>query len=162
MVVFDIVFLAVAGLIVFKYATRGFIGSVLEFAKIYLAFLLAHTLGGVVGGLLGGMMPNAPDFIGNVIGYVVVFVLAILLLPFVVGLLNGVLKQIKLVDRVNSLLGLLLGVLMSFAFLLIVSSVFKTFFVGQPIYEDTVVLKFFGESGILESLKIFDISAVLF
>ena len=157
MTVFDIIFVILAGLILFSYTKRGFISSLFEFARLYIAFLLASSFGDTVGAMVAEWLPNLPVVICNVIGYVAVFSLAVVLIRFVARFLTGLIEQIKLIGTLNRLLGALLGLLMAFAFLMVIASVFKTFFGGNPIYEDTVVLKFLGER-VLPSVKIFDLS----
>jgi uncharacterized membrane protein required for colicin V production len=128
-----------------------------EFARIYIAFLLAATLGNAVGDLIVGWLPNLPAPICNALGYVAAFLLALVLIRFVARFLTELIDHIKLVGTLNRVLGALLGLLVAFAFLMVISSVFKTFFVGKPIYEETVVLKFLGDS-VLPSVKLFDLS----
>jgi uncharacterized membrane protein required for colicin V production len=157
MVIFDIVFAALAALILFSYIKRGFVGSLLEFARIYIAFFLAATLGGLVGDLVVTWLPDVPAPICNAIGYVAAFLLAILLVRLVARILTELIDHIKLVGAINRLLGAVLGILVAFAFLMVISSVFKIFFDGKPIYEETTMLRFLGDS-VLPSLKLFDLA----
>ena len=157
MAVFDILFLVLTGLIFYSYYKRGFVGSLFEFARIYIAFFMAAAFGGLLGDLVVEWLPNLLRPICHAIGYVAAFLLAILLVRFAARFLTELIDHIKLVGTLNRLLGALLGLLVAFAFLMVISSVFKTFFVGKPIYEETVVLKFLGER-VLPSVKLFDLS----
>ena len=161
MAIFDIIFVVLAGLILFSYARRGFIGSIFHFAKTYLAFFFAYTFGGAIGESLEAAMSDSPDFIRTAVGYVVAFVVALLVLSIVVFFLNKLISQVKLLKSLNGFLGTLLGILVAFAFLLVITSIFRTFFAGEAIYEETVVLKWIGESGLLETFKFFDVASAL-
>ena len=157
MAIFDIVFLVLAGLIFYSYFKRGFVGSLLDFARVYIAFILAAVSGTAMGDMLSKWLVGLPKEICSVLGYVAAFLIALVLVRIAARFLGELINHIQLVGTVNRVLGALLGFLVAFAFLMVISSVFKTLFAGNPIYEDTVVLKLLGEQ-VLPSFKLFDLS----
>ena len=159
MTFFDILFLILAGLILFSYVKRGFVSSLVEFVIVYIAFFVSSAFGNTVGGMIATWLPNLPTEICNSIGYVFTFVLSITLVRFAARVLTALLDRIKLIGTLNRVLGALLGLLMAFAFLMVIASVFKAFFSGNPLYEDSRVLKFLGEK-VLPSVKVFDLAGV--
>lgn len=101
------------------------------------------------------------SLISNIIGYVLVFVLALIGLFFLVKLLDSVIEKVKMLDRINTILGAVWGFVLAFMILFMVSSLMKLFFSHLPIYSDSVIIRFFGDSALLQFLKIFDIGSML-
>ena len=99
--------------------------------------------------------------ISNVIGYVLVFVVAFIGLWIVAAILDKIVDHISLLSTVNTVLGALIGVIIAAVLLFAVGSVAKFFFAEQDFYLNSVLLKFFGESSVLETLKILDIGSLL-
>ena len=88
-----------------------------------------------------------------VIGYLLVFVLAFLVLSLVYLIIKGLKSKLKLIGALDSLLGAVLGLVLSWVVLLVVGSVLKFFFADAPLYENSIVVKFFGESSLLDTIK---------
>jgi transcription termination factor Rho len=77
------------------------------------------------------------------------------------AILDKIVDHISLLSTVNTVLGALVGVIITAVLLFAVGSVAKFFFAEQDFYLNSVLLKFFGESSILETLKILDIGSLL-
>ena len=101
------------------------------------------------------------SLISKILGWVLVFVLAMAVLSVGAWLLEKVISHIKLLDRVNTLLGLVWGLLAAAVVLLVLSSLVRVFLADSPIYTKSIVVKFFGESGLLKSLRFLDLGKTL-
>ncbi len=102
------------------------------------------------------------NLVSNIVGYALVFVAAIILLGIAAKILDGVVSALPIVGTLNTVLGIIWGVLVAGIVLLAVSSVIKVFFANDPFYTESVVIRFFGDSAILEAIKIFDVGSALF
>ena len=100
--------------------------------------------------------------ISNILGYVGVFVIALVVLWIGAIILDKLIDHIVILDRVNTLLGALLGLLIAMVVLFVLSSALKFFFAGDPLYTDSVIVKFFGDSSLPEKIKILDVGASWF
>ncbi len=99
--------------------------------------------------------------ISNVLGYVIVFVLALIGLSVVAWLLTAVIERIAFLGLANRILGGIWGALTGALILFVFASIIKLFFGGTEIYTSSVVVKFFGDSGVLQVLRIFDIGSLV-
>lgn len=95
--------------------------------------------------------------ISNVIGYVLVLILAFVGLTVAAWLLTKLVDKIAFVGIANRILGGVWGALTAVLLMIVVSSVIKLFFGNHEIYTSSVLVKFFGDSGILQVLGIFDV-----
>ena len=109
-----------------------------------------------------GIADPISTLISNVLGYILVFVLAFVGLSVVAWLLTALTDKIKLLGAANRVLGAVWGALMAAIILLMVASVIKLFFGETDFYQQTVVVKFFGDSALLEAIKIFNIGSAWF
>ena len=109
-----------------------------------------------------GIADPISTLISNVLGYILVFVLAFIGLSVVAWLLTALTDKIKLLGAANRVLGAVWGALMAAIILLMVASVIKLFFGETDFYQQTVVVKFFGDSALLEAIKIFNIGSAWF
>ena len=100
--------------------------------------------------------------ISNILGYIGVFLIALLVLWFAVKLVNGLLDKITLLGAVNHVLGCVWGILLASLLLFMLSSAVKLFLGGTEWYQSTVIVKFFGDSALLQTLKILDIGSAWF
>lgn len=95
--------------------------------------------------------------LSNILGYVAVFLVSLILLWILVKVLDGLMEHIKLLGTINTILGFVWGVLLSAMLLLMAASVVKLFFADAPIYQNSVVVRFLGDSFLLEFLRFLDI-----
>lgn len=95
--------------------------------------------------------------VSNAIAYVVVFILAFILLTVAVWLLNGLIEKIKLFGVINHVLGFVWGALLALCLCFAVSSVIRVLFGSSELYTQSVVIKFFGESALLNFLSFLDV-----
>ena len=95
--------------------------------------------------------------ISNIFGYILAFVLSLLVLWLVAKLLTKMIEKLKLVGRLNRVLGFLLGVLTSILVLFALSSVIRFFWGTTDFYNNTVIVKLFGDSSVLHFLSFLDI-----
>ncbi len=99
--------------------------------------------------------------LSNILGCVLVFVLALVALSVGAWLLEKVISHITLLNTVNTLLGLVWGILAAAFVLFALSSLLRVFLADSAIYTESVVVKFFGESGVLKSLRFLDLGKAL-
>ena len=102
------------------------------------------------------------SLISNVLGYILVFLLSFLLLVVVAKLLTSVIDKIALLGTLNRVLGGIWGALTGMLVLFVAASVIKLFLGGTDIYQATVVVKFFGDSALLETVKILNVGSAWF
>ena len=115
----------------------------------------------LVASLASGIASPISSFVANVIGYGLVFIASFILLSIAVFFILKALDKVKVIHAVDTVLGGVLGVLVAGAMMLVVSSVFKTFFGGTALYTDTFVMEFLGESGLLQHLKFLNIESLI-
>jgi len=99
--------------------------------------------------------------ISNVLGYVLVFVLALIGLSIAAWFLTKLIDKIAFLGLANRILGGVWGALTAALLMIVVSSVVKLFFGNDEIYTSSVLVKFFGDSGILQIFGIFDIGNLM-
>lgn len=225
--IFDIVLIAIAVLMILVCAKRGFLKSLVRFARLLLALTAAYFLGSVLANFLAeqwiaqpvqdavyqkvnGIYENAtedfdvdaviesmPQFlmtdavreeleaseetgaalvssvsdsiasaltslISNILGYVGVFLIALLVLWLLVLVVDKLAEKIKLLKLTNTLLGAVWGAIWAFMLLFMISSIIRVFCAGTPAYDDSVVVRFFGESALLEAMKLLDVGGAWF
>ena len=98
----------------------------------------------------------AASVISNIIGYVVVFVVSIVLLWVAAAILTKLIEHIGFLHTVNTVLGGVLGFLVALIVLFVAASVIRFLFGDTPLYTDSLIVKLFGESKLLENLKFLD------
>ncbi|MBE6552719.1 MAG: CvpA family protein [Ruminococcaceae bacterium] len=106
-------------------------------------------------------MPIA-SLISNILGYVGVFLIALIGLWIVAGILDKIVSHLPLLGSINTILGALLGLVIALAVLFAASSLIKQFFAESPIYTQTVIVKLFGESSMLEFLSFLNLGDTWF
>lgn len=99
--------------------------------------------------------------ISNVLGYLLVFVLALVGLSVAAWLLSAVIERIAFLGLANRILGGVWGALTGALILFVLASVIKLLFGGTEVYASSVVVRWFGDSGILQVLRIFDIGSLM-
>jgi len=95
----------------------------------------------------------------NIFGYIVTFLLSLVALWLIAFIATKLLGEGFLFGRLNMLLGLGLGVVMSFTVLLAISSVLRFFWGDTDFYRDTLLIQWFGDSGLLRYLSFLDIGS---
>ena len=93
----------------------------------------------------------------NILGYVLVVLLAIVVLSIGAAILTHVIESWKLLDRLNTILGAVLGLLVAAVVLLAAASVIKFFFGNAELYTNSIVVRFLGDSGLLKALSFLDL-----
>ncbi len=96
--------------------------------------------------------------VGAILGYIVVFVAAFLALTIVYMLVKGFKDKIKILGLVDGILGGVLGFVLAWVCLLVVGSILKFFFAENSLYADSVLVKFFGESSLLDGIKMLNVN----
>ncbi|MBQ7347893.1 MAG: CvpA family protein [Clostridia bacterium] len=97
--------------------------------------------------------------ISNIFGYIGVFLITLVVLWIGAILLDKLIDHIGILDRLNTVLGAVLGFLIAIVLLFVAASVIKFFWAESAIYADSVIVKFFGESSLLEKIKFLDVRA---
>lgn len=95
----------------------------------------------------------------NIFGYILAFALSLILLWFVAKLVTKLIDKLQLFGKLNRLLGLLLGLAMGLTVMFAVSSCLRFFFATTDFYQNTVVVKAFGNSSFLHFLSFLDIGS---
>ena len=98
----------------------------------------------------------AASVISNIIGYVGVFLISIVLLWIAAVILTKLIEHIGFLHTVNTVLGGVLGFLVALIVLFVAASVIRFLFGDTPLYTDSLIVKLFGESKLLEHLKFLD------
>lgn len=147
-VVADLVLLIFAVFVILASARRGFIKAVVHYLKFVLAFVAAYWLG--------------PRFPNVLVGYVAVFLVTLILLWVVAYFLTEVIGNVGFLNGLNTLLGALLGAVVAATLILAIASVIKHFWGDTPFYTDSVILRFFGDSALLETMKFLDLGKACF
>lgn len=100
--------------------------------------------------------------IGNVMGYICVFILSMIGLGVVAWILTKFVERIAFLGAFNHILGGVWGALLGAIVLLVLASAIKLFLGGNEVYTGTTIVRFFGDSGFLSAIRIFDVGASLF
>lgn len=116
-----------------------------------------------------GLVTSATDSItsdivsvfSSAIGYVGVFLVTLIVLSIVFAILGKLIKALPLLHFVDSVCGLILGVVLAVAILFVAGSVLKFFCGDQALYTESAVAKFFGDSKFLEYFHVFDLNGWL-
>ncbi len=96
-----------------------------------------------------------------VLGFVLVFVLAFIGLSLIYKIVKGLKSKIKIIGIADTILGALLGTLLAFVFLFVISSAMSFFAGDAPIYTESAIAKFFAESALLENWEFLNINSWL-
>lgn len=99
--------------------------------------------------------------ISNLLGYVVVFVLALIALGFVAWLLTKLADRLVFLGITNRILGGAWGAITAMVVLLVIASILKTFLGNDPLYLDTVIVRFFGDSSVLDAIGFLNIGNIM-
>ena len=97
----------------------------------------------------------------GILGFVLVFAFAFLALSLAYVLIKRYKKLNKSFGRFDSLCGGAVGFVFAWLVLLFAGSVMKFFFGEQPVYTDSSVVKFFGDSSLHEALEMLDFNSFL-
>ena len=143
MVFLDLLFAVIAVVSILLGIKRGLIKSVIQIGKVLLSILIAFSVGSAL---------PIDGVIGKVIGAVVVFCIAFIGLSIGSWFLTKLVDRVKLMALINHLLGGVFGALSAAILLLLLSSVIKFFFEDFDLYQNTVIVQWFGESSLLDVL----------
>lgn len=92
----------------------------------------------------------------SVIGFLLVFLAVFLTLSVVYVLVSGMKKMFHTFGAADAVCGGLLGFVFAWMVLLFAGSIIKFFCGNHPVYEESTVVRFFGESSLLESIRFLD------
>ncbi len=112
---------------------------------------LVHSISDSVAGALSSV-------VSSIVGFLLVFAIAFLVLTVAYWFLKGFRSKLGLISLVDTILGALLGLLLACIVLFAVGSLMKFFFASKPIYANSILVKFFGDSFILNVLKFLNIN----
>lgn len=98
----------------------------------------------------------------NIIGYLAVFLIALVGLWILAAVLTKLIEHIKLFNTINTVLGCIFGVLLASVILFIAASILKVFLAESAIYTKSVIVKFFGESPLLQVIKFLNVGSAWF
>ena len=103
----------------------------------------------------------AATVISNILGYIGVFVISLVLLWVAAIVLTKLVERITFLHRINTALGAVLGLLIAVTLLFVAASVIKFISAESELYTESVIVKFFGNSALLEKLKFLNIGNLL-
>ena len=147
----DIIFLVIAIALVVVSTVRGLIGMLMAPVRIVAAFMIAANFGTLLTPWLTGYIPVFDGWLANILSYVLVFVIAFLLLWIIAAIIGRAINSIPVLGTVNKFLGLLLGLFLAFVLLSLVAGILKAIPGMEDTYAASVIVKFLGESTILQS-----------
>lgn len=101
------------------------------------------------------------NVISNILGYILTFVVALIVLSIAAWFLTKLAEKITFFGKLNRILGGVWGGLMGIIVLFMLASIIKFFDAEDIFYSKTVLVKFFGDSILLEIFKIINIGAML-
>ena len=101
------------------------------------------------------------NVISNILGYILTFVVALIVLSIAAWFLTKLADNVAFFGKANRILGGIWGGLIGIIVLFMLASIVKFFDAEGLIYSKTVIVKFFGESILLEIFKIINIGAML-
>ena len=146
-IIADIVFVLAGLLIVLLSAKRGFFGTLMRFAKTFLAIAIAYLFGDLLAPWVSETVPALGDgFVAVAVSYIVTFVLALLLLTVVTWLMRGLIKRLAVVRALDGLLGALIGIVIAAMVMFVAASIIKIIPAAEEMYAGSTVIKLFGES----------------
>ena len=93
----------------------------------------------------------------NIAGYLLVFLVAFLLFLLLTIVLDKVVKLSSLTKFINGFLGALVGAILSLLLIVMAVSVVKIFFSDMPVYEHSFLVRWIGNSKLLQGIHIFNI-----
>ncbi len=99
--------------------------------------------------------------ISNVLGYAAVFLLSIVLLTVVAWLLTAVIDRVAFIGLANHILGGAWGAMTALLILLVITSVIKAFWGTEPLYQESVLVRLLGDSGMLDVLGFLNVGNIL-
>ena len=163
MIIADIIFLLVGLVIVIFSASRGFFRTLMHSAKFFLAIGATFLFGNMLAPWIRERLPVlGGKALPNVLSYLLVFVLSFVLLTVITFLMGAAIERLYIIRRIDIILGALVGVLFAGMLLLVAASVIKFLPVSQQMYQDSTVIRFFGESSFLKTFKFFDFGRAWF
>ena len=92
--------------------------------------------------------------ISCVLAFVISFILLFIVLSIILALLNSLICKIKLINTVNTVLGLIWGLVIAVILWTVVSSLMKGLFGGFDIYDSTTIIQFVGDLNLFEKLGV--------
>ena len=143
-------------------AKRGFFGTLMRFAKTFLAIGIAYLFGDLLTPWVSETFPVFGEgFVAVAVSYIFTFLLSLVLLTVVTWLMKGLIKRLSVVRAVDGLLGALVGVVIAVMMMFVAASMIKIIPAAAEMYANSAVIKLFGESSMLEVLKFLDVGNLL-
>ena len=115
----------------------------------------------LVNSITDAIATPAASSISGVVGYVVVFLAAAIVLSLAVLVLNTLIDKIKIFKTVNTILGAVFGLLLSFLVLCVFSSAVKALMGESDFYVSSQLMKYLGDSAFLEKIRFLDVSRLI-
>ncbi|MBE6600093.1 MAG: CvpA family protein [Ruminococcaceae bacterium] len=153
-ILIDIILAVLAAFIIISYTVRGFVKSVLGAAKLFASAILSFVL--------TPMIFVGLDNTSLAVAYLLVFAAAYIVFSIVIFLVDKIFK-LPLLNIVNRLLGLGLGIISAYITLTFVCSVFSLIIsfsggslfgmTAAQIYDSTYIYRFFHDFSLLSIIK---------
>lgn len=116
----------------------------------------------MVNSLTHSIATPAATVISNIIGYIGVFLISLVVLWVAAVVLTKLIDHIGFLHTLNVILGAVLGLLIALTLLFVAASVIKFISADSALYSESVIVKFFGDSVLLEKLKFLNIGNAWF
>ena len=161
-VIADIVFVLAGLLIVLLSAKRGFFGTLMRFARTFLAIGIAYFCGDLLTPWVDKTFPSlGGGFVALAVSYIFTFLLALVLVTVVTWFMRGLIKRLAVVRAVDGILGALVGVVIAAMVMFVSASIIRIVPAAEELYANSTVVKLFGESSLLDVLKFLDVGNLL-
>ena len=115
----------------------------------------------MVNSITDAIASPAANTISGVVGYGLVFLAALIVLSLVAIILTKMIEKIKVLKAANTLLGALFGFLISFLVLCVFSSAVKALMGESDFYVNSQLMKYLGDSALLEKIRFLDVSKLI-
>ncbi len=99
--------------------------------------------------------------ISNVLGYVAIFLAACIVFWVIAKLVDHLIKESVELTALNVVFGVVWGIVNAGIIGIMIASFFRGFFATSPLYTESVIIRFFGETPFFQNIKFFDIGGML-
>ncbi len=162
-VIADIIFVLIGIAIILISAKHGFFRTLTRFARVFLAIVLTYLFGNLLAPWVSKTIPLfSGSVIAMVVSYIFVFVGSIVLITVVTWFVGALIERVVLVNKINTLLGALLGILSASVVLFIIASIMKFLPVSKDLYQQSVIIRFFGDKFFFQYVPFLNIGKAWF
>lgn len=111
----------------------------------------------LVNALTDSITTSISSFLGKLLGSILIFVATLIVVGIVCRLIKKLRERKTVFSSMDTILGGALGFVFAWILLLLVGSLLKLFFSESAFYTQSVVVKFFAESSLLDSIHFLNV-----